>query len=69
MAGKELGSSRGRTEMKSQKALEKGRKAFRAGNFNNPYGVKSYLRKEWERGFNEAYFENLEKVKRKENGR
>lgn len=55
--------------MKSQKALEKGRKAFRAGNFNNPYGVKSYLRKEWERGFNEAYFENLEKVKRKENGR
>ena len=32
---------------------------FRRGQTRNPYRVKSYYFKEWERGFNYAYHENL----------
>jgi hypothetical protein len=31
---------------------------------SNPYDAGSYASKEWERGFNAAYFRNLERLKR-----
>jgi len=45
---------------------EEGRKAFKQGNLSNPYNDNSSKAKSWDFGFNRAYFENLEKVKKKE---
>tara|TARA_R110000765_G_scaffold394352_1_gene487860 strand:+ start:495 stop:683 length:189 start_codon:yes stop_codon:yes gene_type:complete len=43
--------------------VERGYKAFRRGRLSNPYEKSgSALYKEWERGFNKAYFANLEKI-------
>ena len=39
---------------------EKGRTAFAMGNLNPPYKLNSMQYREWLRGFNAAYFENLE---------
>jgi len=49
--------------------IEKGYKSFWKGNLSNPYNVDTYRNKEWERGFNKAYFEQLERVKKYENRR
>jgi hypothetical protein len=42
--------------------VEKGYKAFHRGRVTNPYKIDTAFYKEWERGFNKAYFENLEKI-------
>ena len=36
-----------------------GVEAFKKGRLNNPYKVYTYYWKEWDRGFNSGYFENL----------
>ena len=41
---------------------EKGYKAFHRCKVTNPYNIDTAFYKEWERGFNKAYFENLEKI-------
>ena len=40
-------------------AFLKGIEDFRQGQTRNPYKPKSYYFKEWERGFNYAYYDNL----------
>ena len=45
------------------KANDKGYKDFTSGRIINPYNLNTYRHKEWERGFNKAYFEQLKKVK------
>lgn len=40
-------------------AYLKGLADFRKGNLTNPYRVNTYYWKEWQRGFDNAYFENL----------
>ena len=42
--------------------VEKGQRAFHRGKLANPYKPNTSFYKEWERGFNKAYFENLEKL-------
>jgi hypothetical protein len=42
---------------------EEGVKDFRVGNLGNPYKLGSKQGREWEMGFNKAYFRNLERVK------
>ena len=39
-----------------------GYRAFKRGRIINPYKVGRSFYKEWDRGFNKAYFENLEKL-------
>ena len=41
---------------------DKGYRAFKRGRIINPYKKESSFYKEWERGFNKAYFENLGKL-------
>jgi len=41
---------------------EYGRQCFYKGNLNNPFRDGTYKHKEWLRGFNRGYFDNLEKV-------
>jgi hypothetical protein len=43
--------------------VEKGQRAFHRGKLVNPYKPNTSFYKEWERGFNKAYFENLKKIK------
>lgn len=50
-------------------AFVKGQKDFRSGTIENPFNEGTHRYKEWERGFNSAYFENLEKVKKVEKAR
>ena len=45
------------------KVVKQGMDAFRKGNLANPYGKTTNKYKQWEFGFNTAYFQNLEKVK------
>jgi hypothetical protein len=52
------------TERKSRKkqpnqAFLRGIFDFKRGQTRNPYKLKSYYFKEWERGFNYAYYDNL----------
>ena len=42
---------------------EEGIKDFREGSLGNPYKVNTKHKREWEMGFNKAYFRNLERVK------
>ena len=39
----------------------KGYDAFAYGKLYNPYGSDTMLYREWERGFNKAYYENLDR--------
>ena len=41
---------------------DKGYRAFKRGRIINHYKKESSFYKEWERGFNKAYFENLGKL-------
>lgn len=50
----------GNAQMKS---YEEGIKAFREGNLGNPHKLNTKQGREWEMGFNKAYFRNLERVK------
>ena len=40
----------------------KGYDAFAYGKIRNPYGSDTMLYREWERGFNTAYYDNLTRV-------
>ena len=42
--------------------VEKGSRAFHRGRITNPYSIGTAFYKEWERGFNKAYFQNLTKL-------
>jgi hypothetical protein len=42
--------------------MEKGYRAFHTGRIANPYKIATAFYKEWERGFNKAYFKNLGKL-------
>jgi hypothetical protein len=41
--------------------FDKGKYAFKKGWLGNPYDPDTVQGKEWQRGFNTAYFENLDK--------
>ena len=45
------------------KPYERGRRDFTVGNISNPYRKNSKDSRDWEYGFNKAYFLNLDKVK------
>jgi len=47
------------------KPFSKGRKDFYAGNLENPFGGFGSSR-EWQRGFDSAFFAHLNRVKKKE---
>lgn len=49
--------------------VDKGYKSFWKGHIVNPYNVGTYRNKEWERGFNKAYFEQLRRIKKYESKR
>lgn len=51
------------------KAFSMGRYSFYNGVFDCPYKNGSMMEKEWNRGFNTAYFDNLKKVKAREASR
>jgi hypothetical protein len=42
---------------------EKGTFAFKKGWIGNPYNRNTAQGKEWQRGFNAAYFDHLDKLK------
>ena len=48
------------------KPYEQGKVAFITGNLGNPYKKDTKNNREWEMGFNKAYFLNLEWVKKYE---
>ena len=48
------------------KPFEEGKTAFRRGSLGNPYTLNTKNNRDWEYGFNIAYFKNLEKVKKNE---
>ena len=49
--------------------FEKGVQSFKRGKINNPYHYKTMQHREWQRGFNFAYFINLKNVKKYETRR
>ena len=49
--------------------MEKGFRAFHTGRISNPYKVTTAFYKEWDRGFNKAYFENLKIIQSREANR
>lgn len=51
---------------KSQTPFKEGYQAFRQGDLNNPYNHEPARGKEWQYGFDRAYFNNLSWVKKKE---
>ena len=53
-------SNGGKAQMKP---YEEGLKAFREGDLGNPHKPSTKQGREWEMGFNKAYFRNLERVK------
>ena len=50
---------------------DQGSLAFKQGKLNNPFHFKYKFRqhRDWQLGFNKAYFENLKKVKKDEKER
>ena len=48
------------------KPYEQGRVAFKAGKIGNPYQAQTKDNREWEMGFNKAYFLNLGRLKENE---
>lgn len=49
--------------------FDEGFKAFRSGQLGNPYHKNTVRNRDWELGFNKAYFINLERVKERELGK
>ena len=43
--------------------FEKGVQSFKRGRVRSPFNLNSMQYREWLRGFNSAYFDNLKKVK------
>jgi len=54
---------RGNGGKAQMRPYEEGVKDFRVGSLGNPYKLDSKQNREWEMGFNKAYFRNLERVK------
>ena len=48
-----------RKRKQPNEAYLKGLEDFKRGQIRNPYKPKTYYFKEWERGFNIAYYDNL----------
>lgn len=48
-----------RKRKQPNEAYLRGLEDFKRGMTRNPYRPKSYYFKEWERGFNTAYYDNL----------
>lgn len=46
--------------------FDKGYNAFIVGQVGNPHPLNTNSYREWERGWNKSYFENLAKVKERE---
>lgn len=46
--------------------FEKGYADFKHGRVVNPFSIHTMQNREWERGFNKAYYEQLERVKEHE---
>ena len=46
--------------------FNKGRGAFYRGYTRTPYHLNTMQHREWQRGYNFAYYKNLERVKREE---
>lgn len=44
------------------KPFDEGFQAFKRGNLGNPYPVNTPRNRDWELGFNKAYFTNLERL-------
>ena len=49
--------------------FNEGHQSFKQGKLNNPYKKDTQWNREWLRGFNSAYFRNLERVKKYETRR
>jgi hypothetical protein len=45
--------------------FEEGQRAFYNGKLKNPYPASQMRNKEWERGFNSAYFKSKNRFKRR----
>ena len=45
--------------------FEEGQRAFYIGKLKNPYSINNIRNKEWERGFNSAYFDNQKRREKK----
>jgi len=45
-------------------AFDMGQKAFYRGIFDSPYKETSFLHKEWKRGFDSGYFQNLKNLRK-----
>ena len=48
------------------KPFNQGYKAFKEGRLGNPYKQDTKDYRDWEFGFNKAYFQNLDRVKARE---
>ena len=51
------------------KPFHEGKRGFYTGSLSNPYPKNSIRHRDWEYGFNVAYFENLKRVKEYESKR
>jgi hypothetical protein len=51
------------------KAYDEGYRDFKKGNLENPYREGTNRHRDWQFGFNRAYFANLDKVKSRERGK
>ena len=60
---------RGNGGKAQMKPYEEGLKAFREGDLGNPHKPSTKQGREWEMGFNKAYFKNKEQVLDKESRR
>lgn len=45
------------------KPFDEGQRAFKKGQLTNPYNPDTSRHRDWQWGFDRAYFDNLEKVK------
>ena len=54
------------THVKKVKPFVQGFKGFWEGNLSNPYLVNTKDHRDWEAGFNKAYFKNLDNIAKKE---
>lgn len=50
----------------TNKVVQQGAQAFKRGVFGNPYNKDSNKHKQWEFGYNQEYFKNLDAVLERE---
>jgi vacuolar-type H+-ATPase subunit C/Vma6 len=50
------------------KAYDQGYRDFKKGQIENPYKANTNRHRDWQFGFDRAYFENLKRVKSRERG-